>query len=116
MQPLLVLCACPDEASAARIAQALVEERLAACVTRFSGARSVYRWQGAIEQADEVQLLIKTAQSHYAALERRVLALHPYDVPEVLVLPVVAGHGAYLDWMDAQLGQDAGTGCLFPEE
>ena len=103
MQALLVLCTCPDEASAARIAQALVAERLAACVTRLPGARSVYRWQGAIEQADEVQLLIKTARAGFEPLRTRLAALHPYAVPEILALPVEAGHAPYLDWLAAQV-------------
>ena len=103
MQALLVLCTCPDEASATRIAQALVAERLAACVTRLPGARSVYRWHGAIEQADEVQLLIKTTRAGFEPLRTRLAALHPYAVPEILALPVEAGHAPYLDWLAAQV-------------
>ena len=103
MQALLVLCTCPDVASAARIAEALVAERLAACVTRLPGAHSVYRWQGAIEQADEVQLLIKTARAGFEPLRTRLAALHPYAVPEILALPVEAGHAPYLDWLAAQV-------------
>ena len=103
MQPLLVLCTCPDAASAARIAETLVAERLAACVTRLPGARSVYRWQGAIEQADEVQLLIKTTRACFEPLRARLAALHPYEVPEILALPIEAGHAPYLDWLAAQV-------------
>ncbi|MHB1895677.1 MAG: divalent-cation tolerance protein CutA [Metallibacterium sp.] len=103
MQALLVLCTCPDEASAACVAEALVAERLAACITQVPGARSVYRWQGAIEHSVEVQLLIKTTPARLAALQARLLALHPYEMPEILALPVVAGHAPYLDWLDAQV-------------
>ena len=103
MQALLVLCTCPDVASAARIAEALVAERLAACVTRLPGARSVYRWQGVIEQADEVQLLIKTTRAGFETLRARLCALHPYELPEILAVAVEAGHAPYLDWLAAQV-------------
>jgi periplasmic divalent cation tolerance protein len=103
MQALLVLCTCPDETSAACIAEALLAERLAACVTQLPGARSVYRWHGAIEHGAEVQLLIKTTQARWAALRERLLVLHPYELPEILALPVVAGHAPYLDWLGAQV-------------
>lgn len=100
----LLLSACPDAASADRIATALVEEQLAACVTALPGARSVYRWQGAVEHADECVLLIKARAADYPALEQRLLALHPYDVPELLALPVLAGNPAYLAWLEARGG------------
>ncbi len=100
----LLLSACPDAASAEHIATALVEERLAACVTVLPGARSVYRWQGAVERADECVLLVKARADDYPALERRLLALHPYDVPELLALPVLAGNPAYLAWLEARGG------------
>ncbi len=103
MQALLVLSTCPDEASAARIAATLVGERLAACVTRVPGARSLYRWQGVPEQTDEVQLLIKTSTARYAALAERLRALHPYAVPEILALPVAHADADYLDWLHAQV-------------
>lgn len=98
----LLLSACPDAESAGCIAAALVEEQLAACVTVLPGARSVYRWQGAVEHADECVLLIKARADDYPALERRLLALHPYDVPELLALPVLAGNPAYLAWLEAR--------------
>ena len=100
----LLLSACPDAESAGRIAAALVEERLAACVTVLPGARSVYRWQGAVEHAHECVLLIKARADDYPALERRLLALHPYAVPELLALPVLAGNPAYLAWLEARGG------------
>lgn len=98
MSALLVFCTCPDEATAERIAQALVAERLAACVSR-SPVRSVYRWKGAVDSADEVQLVIKTTQARYDALERRLRALHPYELPEILAVEAAAGLAGYLDWI-----------------
>lgn len=95
----LVLTTCPDHASADALARALVEERLAACVTRLPGAHSTYRWQGQIEQADEVVLLIKTRGERLAALAERIRALHPYELPEVVALPVVGGLAPYLQWV-----------------
>lgn len=98
-QNILVLCSCPDEAVAERIARTLVEERLAACVNRISALRSTYRWQGRVEDEPEVLLLVKTSGSRYEALEQRIAALHPYEVPEIIALPIVAGSKAYLDWL-----------------
>ncbi len=97
----LLLSACADPATAEQIATALVEEGLAACVTLLPGARSVYRWQGKLERAAECVLLIKARADDYPALERRLLALHPYDVPELLALPVLAGNPAYLAWLES---------------
>lgn len=97
----LLLSACADGATAARIADTLVEEGLAACVTLLPGARSVYRWQGQLERADECLLLIKARADDYPALERRLLELHPYAVPELLALPVLAGNPAYLAWLES---------------
>ena len=97
----LLLSACPDMATAEHIAGTLVEEGLAACVTLLPGARSIYRWQGKLERVEECLLLIKACADDYPALERRLLALHPYDVPELLALPVLAGNPAYLAWLEA---------------
>lgn len=96
---LLVLTNLPDEASAEVLAQHLVEHRLAACVNRLAPARSIYRWQGRVEQASEIPLLIKTTRERYAAVEAAVRALHPYDVPELVAVPVEIGLAAYLDWV-----------------
>jgi periplasmic divalent cation tolerance protein len=87
----------PEEA--ARIARELVERRLAACVSRMPGLVSVYRWEGVIEEAGEVLLLIKTSQERLAQLEETLRELHSYEVPEFLVLPVAAGSAAYLEWL-----------------
>jgi len=97
----LLLSACADVATAEQIASTLVEERLAACVTLLPGARSIYRWQGQLERAEECVLLIKARADAYPALERRLLELHPYEVPELLALPVLAGNPAYLQWLEA---------------
>ncbi|HZX72619.1 MAG TPA: divalent-cation tolerance protein CutA [Rhodanobacter sp.] len=99
---LLCYCTCPDAASAQRIAEALVGERLAACVNQLSGVRSTYRWQEAVQTDSEELLLIKTTEARLAALERRLLELHPYDVPELIAVPVAQGHAAYLDWVRQQ--------------
>ncbi len=99
----LVLVTVSDRAEAERIARALVDERLAACVNLVPGLRSIYRWQDAIEESDEVLLLIKTRQQAVDALRERVHALHSYEVPEFLVLTVETGSEAYLAWVLAQL-------------
>ena len=98
MSALLVFCTCPDDDTAARIARALVERRLAACVSR-SPVRSVYRWKDAIESGDEVQLVIKSTAARYDALERALRALHPYELPEILAVEAAAGLAGYLDWI-----------------
>ena len=96
---LVCFCTCPDTASAQAIADALVGDRLAACVNVLPGLRSVYRWQGAIERADEALLLIKTVQEQLPALQARVAALHPYELPELVAVEVAGGLAAYLDWV-----------------
>ena len=99
---IVVLCSCPDEPTAERIARELVAAHLGACVQRLPGVRSVYRWEGLLQDEPEVLLLIKTTKSLYQALEMRLKALHPYDVPEIIALPVVAGSGEYLGWIAAE--------------
>lgn len=101
---LLVLCNTPDAGCARTIARALVERRLAACVNVLSPCQSVYRWQGDIEEAEEVPLLIKTTLQAYPALETTLHALHPYDTPEIIALPLAAGLPAYLGWVQAECG------------
>lgn len=96
---LLVHTTCPDEAVAERIALALLEARLAACVNRLPAVVSSYRWQGGVESAQEVPLLIKTTRARYPELEAAIRELHPYELPEILAVPVVAGLGAYLRWV-----------------
>jgi periplasmic divalent cation tolerance protein len=104
--PLLVLTNCPDAACAERIARALVDARLAACVNILAPARSVYRWQGAVEQADEVPLLIKTTAGRYTALEAAIRQHHPYEVPEIVALPIGRGLPAYLQWLADETRQE----------
>ena len=99
---LLVLTNCPDEASAARIRHDLVEGRLAACVNQLGPVQSTYRWQGAVEETTEVALLIKTTRERYAALERELRAGHPYELPEIIAVPIERGLPAYLDWVGAE--------------
>ena len=96
---LLVITNLADAASAQKLARALVEQRLAACVNMLPAVQSVYRWNGAVEEAAEVTLLIKTTTARYAALEEAIRSLHPYDLPEVIALPVSAGLPAYLAWI-----------------
>ena len=99
MTVLVCFCTCPDTDTAQRIADALVEERLAACVNVLPGVRSVYRWKGAIECSDEVLLLVKTVAAQLEALSARIAALHPYELPEVIAVEASGGLGAYLDWV-----------------
>jgi periplasmic divalent cation tolerance protein len=99
MDALLCLCTCPDAATAERLAASLVEERLAACVSLVPGLRSIYRWQGAIQRDEELLLLIKTTRARYPALQARLPALHPYELPELLAVEVADGLPAYLRWL-----------------
>lgn len=99
MEPLLVLTNVPDDAHAEKLALALVESRAAACVNIMAPCRSIYRWQGAVERADEIPLLIKTTAENYPRVEHIVRAQHPYAVPELIALPITHGLPAYLDWL-----------------
>src|SRR5690242_6413338 len=99
---LACTCTCPDLPSAERLAEALVAERLAACVQLLPGLRSVYRWQGAVERADEVLVLIKTTRDRLEALAARVRALHSYELPELLAVEAAGGLPEYLDWVAAE--------------
>ena len=98
---LLCYCSCPDDTRAQAIADALVGERLAACVSRVGGISSTYRWNDALATEPEALLLIKTTADRIEALQARLLQLHPYEVPEFIAVPVVRGHAAYLDWVRA---------------
>lgn len=101
---LVILCACPDLATAERIAETLVVERLAACVNIVPGLISIYRWQSRIERASELLLLIKSREAVYALLETRLRELHPYEVPEIVALPIQAGLAEYLGWLADHTG------------
>ncbi len=95
----LVLTTCPNRRAAQRIARTLVEERLAACVNIIPVAQSVYRWRGKIESASELLLIIKSPRRAYAKLEKRLRALHPYELPEVIAVPIISGYRPYLAWI-----------------
>lgn len=101
---LLVLTTLPDEETARRIARDMVERGLAACVSIGAPVRSVYRWQGEIEEAVEIPLTLKTADARYDALEQALRATHPYELPEIVALPVERGLDAYLHWVDETTG------------
>lgn len=99
MQPLLVLCTCPTREGAQTIARSLVEQRLAACVNLLPAVQSVYRWQGAVETAEETLLLIKTQAERLEELKVHVLMLHPYELPEIVAVKIGSGLDRYLDWI-----------------
>jgi periplasmic divalent cation tolerance protein len=103
---MVVLVTAPAADVAERIVTAVVEERLAACGNIVPGMTSIYRWQGAVERADEVLIILKTERSVAPRLIARVQELHPYDVPEALALPVTAGLPSYMTWVAAST--DAG--------
>lgn len=102
MDALLVLTSLPDAESARALAEHLVAERLAACANILAPCQSVYRWQGKVEEAREVPLLIKTTEARYAALEAAIRARHPYELPEIVAVPLSHGLPAYLDWVAAE--------------
>lgn len=99
MDTMLVLTNCPDEEAANAIALAVVEARLAACVNILPRVQSIYRWQGRIESATEIPLLIKSTAASYPALEQAIRTLHSYEIPEIVALPIAAGLPAYLNWV-----------------
>lgn len=100
----VALVTAPDMAVAEQIVRTLVDERLVACGNILPGVVSIFRWEGRIQRDGEVLIVLKTAASRVAALQERVSILHPYDVPEVLVLPVESGHGPYVDWVLRESG------------
>lgn len=106
-EPILVMLAAPDQKTGKKLARALVEDRLAACVNISQSFLSVYRWEGEIQEESEVILLIKTRSN---LLEKqlipRIQELHPYDLPEIIALPVLAGEKNYLDWVMKETDRD----------
>ena len=101
---LVVLCTFPDEGVARQIGAVLIEKQVAACVNLLPPVRSIYRWEGKVEDETEVLAVIKTTAEGYAALEAALLELHPYDTPEVIAVPGVAGSEAYLRWVSDSVG------------
>jgi periplasmic divalent cation tolerance protein len=98
-QVIVAFSTCPDEATAQRLAHALVSERLATCVNRIAGVTSTYFWDGRLQDDAEILLIIKTTAARQAELAARLKALHPYELPELVVLPVAGGNEPYLQWV-----------------
>jgi periplasmic divalent cation tolerance protein len=102
MSTLLVITNAPDPAVALQIAHHIVELQVAACVNILAPCRSVYRWQGTVEEATEIPLLIKTTADRYPDLERAIKSVHPYEVPEIIAMPITAGLPSYLAWVESE--------------
>ncbi|MEW8505600.1 MAG: divalent-cation tolerance protein CutA [Candidatus Thiodiazotropha sp.] len=97
---LLILCTAPDRESALKLASSLVQQGLAACVNLTSPVTSVYRWQEKLEQSEEILLLIKTTEKKYRDVEAALRTQHPYELPEIIAVPVEQGLDDYLDWVE----------------
>jgi periplasmic divalent cation tolerance protein len=102
MNALLVLTNLPDRETAERLAGALIEQRVAACVNILAPCRSVYRWKGIVQREEEHPVLIKTTAERYPALEAAIRAAHPYELPEIIAVPIERGLPAYLAWISAE--------------
>src|SRR5882724_4176671 len=102
MSTLLVLTNLPERAAAERLADLLVEKKLAACVNILAPCRSVYRWKGAVQHDEEHPVFIKTTAERYAELERAIRAVHPYELPEIIAVPIGRGLPEYLAWLVAE--------------
>lgn len=100
---IVVLCTCPDRETALKLAETLVDRELAACVNIVPGLTSVYRWKGQRETAEEWLLLIKTRLGAYPELEKAIRALHPYELPEIIAVPIERGLSEYLAWIDGSV-------------
>jgi len=105
---IVIITTFPDESGATRCADALVAEGLAACVQVHGPIRSAFRWQGAVDHAVEWYCQVKTSRGRYPAVEQRIRALHPYEVPEIISLPVVEGNPAYLRWVEESVADTDG--------
>ena len=104
-EAIVVLCAVPADFDTAPLAATLIENAIAACVQVGAAITSTYKWKGVIETSTEKLLLIKTRHALFAKVEAAILAAHPYDVPEIIALPVVAGNAPYLAWLTAETTQ-----------
>ena len=102
MSARIVFCACPDATTASHLAKTLVDERLAACVNVIGGVASTYRWNDEVHVDAEVLLVIKTMADRFEAMQARLVALHPYDVPEVLAIEPAASAAPYLAWLERE--------------
>lgn len=107
--PIVVFLTAPSGEEATRLADLLINAHLAACVQILPEMESVYRWQGQIERQSEILLIVKTASGKFAELEREVRALHSYETPEIVAVPIVAGSQPYLDWLSESLKPQLGT-------
>lgn len=99
----IILCTCPDKDTAKKIAHLLVSKNLAACVNILPGITSVYSWEGQIESVQEHLLLIKSGKDHYQTIETMLFKHHPYEIPEIIAVPIERGLPEYLDWIDSCL-------------
>lgn len=108
-EAVVVLCTAPDDGPAETLARMLVQERLAACVNRIPGVVSNFRWEGRVEEDREVLLVIKSTRGRLAALTARIKALHPYELPEVVAVPVIGGLDAYLGWVRDSVASEPDT-------
>ena len=99
----IIFCTCPDKDTAEKLARLLIDNDKAACVNILPGITSIYTWEGQIESADEHLLLIKAHKDHYQAIETALLDHHPYDIPEIIAVPIERGLPEYLHWIDSCL-------------
>jgi periplasmic divalent cation tolerance protein len=99
LEPILVMTNFPDKKGAVALAEALIAQHLAACVNVLSPCTSIYCWQGIVESADEIPVLIKTLRQHYDRVEQLIKMMHPYELPEVIMVPILNGLPAYLQWI-----------------
>lgn len=106
METLLVLTNLPDRAAAERLADRLIEARLAACVNILAPCRSVYRWKGGVQHDEEHPLVVKTTAERYPALQAAIREGHPYELPEIVAVPIVRGLAAYLQWVQAETTEE----------
>ncbi|WP_047552049.1 divalent-cation tolerance protein CutA [Methylotenera sp. G11] len=106
---ILVLTNMPDEPSARHLAETLLMQKLAACVNLLAACQSLYSWQGKLEHATEIPVLIKTSQAQYGAVEAAIIKMHPYELPEIITINVDGGLPRYLQWVNAQLSAEGST-------